>query len=72
MSKIIVAGGKKLEGEIRIPGAKNTVLPILAATLISGKKSVIHDCPLISDVKLTLEILRQLGCEVAIDGLLWL
>lgn len=68
MSKIIVAGGKKLEGEIRIPGAKNTVLPILAATLISGKKSVIHDCPLISDVKLTLEILRQLGCEVAIEG----
>ena len=68
MSKIIVAGGKKLEGEIRIPGAKNTVLPILAATLISGKKSVIHDCPLISDVKLTLEILRQLGCEVTIEG----
>ncbi len=68
MSKISVAGGNRLEGEIRIPGAKNTALPILAATLISGKKSVLYDCPLISDVRFTLEILEKLGCAVEIEG----
>ncbi len=68
MKTIAVAGGKRLSGEIRIPGAKNTVLPVLAATLISGKTSVIHDCPQISDVALTLDILRELGCSVKREG----
>ncbi len=64
MSKLIIEGGKRLQGRIRVPGAKNTILPILAATIISGKKTVITDCPKISDVKLTLDILRDLGCNV--------
>ncbi len=64
MSKLVITGGRSLEGKVRIPGAKNTVLPILAATIISGKKSIIKDCPKIKDVFLTLEILKDLGCEV--------
>ena len=64
MSKLIITGGRRLFGKVRIPGAKNTVLPILAATIISGKKSVIIDCPKIRDVELTLEILKDLGCKV--------
>lgn len=64
MSKLVITGGRRLEGKVRIPGAKNTVLPILAATIISGKKSIIKDCPKIKDVYLTLEILKDLGCEV--------
>ena len=68
MSKLVITGGKNLEGKVRIPGAKNTVLPILAATIISGKKSIIKDCPKIKDVYLTLEILKDLGCYVMWEG----
>ncbi len=68
MSKLIIEGGKRLEGKVRIPGAKNTILPILAATIISGKETVIQDCPKISDVELTLDILRDLGCGITRDG----
>lgn len=62
MEKLIITGGRTLNGKVKIPGAKNTVLPILAAAIISGKKSVIIDCPKIRDVELTIEILRDLGC----------
>lgn len=62
MEKLIITGGTKLCGSVKVPGAKNTVLPILAATILSGKKSVILDCPKIRDVELTIEILRDLGC----------
>ena len=68
MSKIVIAGGNKLEGKIRVHGAKNTVLPILAATVLNSGKSVIHDCPDLRDVSLTLEILRYLGCTVERRG----
>ena len=68
MSKLIIEGGKRLQGKVRIPGAKNTILPILAATIISGKETVIQDCPKISDVELTLDILRDLGCNITRDG----
>ncbi|MBE7020394.1 MAG: UDP-N-acetylglucosamine 1-carboxyvinyltransferase [Ruminococcaceae bacterium] len=68
MSKLIIEGGSRLSGKIRIPGAKNSILPILAATVISGKKTVLHDCPLIKDVELTLDILRKLGCTVESEG----
>lgn len=64
MNKLIVEGGRRLEGRVRIPGAKNSILPILAATIISGKKSVITDCPRISDVEITLDILKDLGCSI--------
>ena len=64
----MVTGGSKLKGRLRVPGAKNTILPILAATLISGKKSIIEDCPEISDVYNTLEILKDLGCKIEYEG----
>lgn len=63
MSKILIKGGKKLEGEIFLQGAKNSVLPVLAATLLCEKKSVIHNCPDIADVETSIKILRALGCE---------
>jgi len=65
---MVVNGGKKLCGEIRIQGAKNSVLPILAATVINGGKNLIHNCPLIKDVHASFNILRELGCDVIIDG----
>ncbi len=62
MSKIIVRGGNRLEGTINIQGAKNSVLPILAAALLSDGISELHNCPNLSDVATSIKILEQLGC----------
>jgi len=64
MSKYIIQGGKRIEGRLRVGGAKNSVLPIFAATILSGKESIIHDCPILKDVETMIEILRVLGCKV--------
>lgn len=62
MSKILIKGGKRLEGEIDLQGAKNSVLPILAGTLLCNEKCVIHNCPNIADVETSIKILESLGC----------
>jgi len=67
MGEFRIKGGRRLCGEVAVPGSKNAVLPILAATVL-GKKSIIHNCPKISDRDNTIEILLRLGCDVAIDG----
>lgn len=64
MSKLIIDGNKRMEGEIDVQGAKNAVLPILAATILSEGKSIIHNCPRLSDVDKTIEVLKNLGCRV--------
>jgi UDP-N-acetylglucosamine enolpyruvyl transferase len=68
VSKIVITGGQKLKGEIPIEGAKNAVLPILAATILNGGINVIKNCPRLSDVEATLEILKKVGCKVTIEG----
>lgn len=68
MDKYIVGGGKKLEGMVRVHGAKNAVLPILAATVLSGDVCRIYDCPRLSDVSHTIKILETLGCSVIFSG----
>lgn len=66
MEKIIVRGGKKLSGTVKVEGAKNAVLPVIAATLLaSDGKSVIDDVPTLSDVYTINEVLRNLNAEVA-------
>jgi len=64
----MIKGGVPLEGEVQISGAKNAVLPILAATLLTAEPCVIRRVPNLSDVKFMAEILRWLGAEVKIDG----
>ena len=59
-----ISGGKKLSGQISVHGAKNSALPILASTLLIKGESVIHNCPDLSDVRVTLDILKSLGCKV--------
>ncbi|WP_373232180.1 UDP-N-acetylglucosamine 1-carboxyvinyltransferase [Cohnella sp.] len=62
MSKIIVRGGRTLSGTVRVHGAKNSVLPILAASLLAEEGfSVIHDVPALDDVKNILQVLSTLG-----------
>lgn len=68
MSKILINGGKKLEGEITLQGAKNSVLPVLAATLLCSEKSTLHNCPDISDVDTSIKILSALGCVCKKEG----
>ena len=67
MNKIIVAGGKKLKGEIKVDGAKNSVLPILAATILNGGENIIKNCPMFKDVEVILDILRKVGCKVKFE-----
>lgn len=67
MSKIIVNGGNRLFGEITVQGAKNSILPILAGTILC-KESVIHNCPSLYDVDTSFEILNGLGCKTEKSG----
>jgi len=62
---IVIHGGRKLDGFTNVQGAKNSVLPILAATVLSQEISVIHSCPDLSDVKYCIKILEHLGCKVS-------
>jgi UDP-N-acetylglucosamine 1-carboxyvinyltransferase len=69
LEKIIVRGGQRLYGTVKVEGAKNAVLPVLAATLLaSDGKSVIRDVPTLSDVYTINEVLRNLNAEVAFDN----
>ena len=60
MSEITVNGGKKLKGEINVQGAKNSVLPVLAATILCGGECTVHNCPNLSDVETSIKILNRL------------
>ena len=67
MESLLIKGGVPLHGEVHISGAKNAVLPILAATLLTPEKCVIHRVPDLSDVGFMGKILASLGAEVKID-----
>ena len=68
MSCYQINGGNPLRGRLAVQGAKNSVLPILAAALLAPGESMIHNCPDLSDVTATLDILRLLGCGVSREG----
>ncbi len=68
MSILRITGGTPLYGEVYVHGAKNSVLPIMAASLLSAGETVIHNCPALSDVDAAMEILRHLGCRAVKDG----
>lgn len=68
MSELIIEGEHKLAGEIEIQGAKNSCLPILAATLLSSGENIIHNCPSLSDVDAAVKILEYLGCRIKREG----
>jgi len=59
-----INGGVKLTGEYELTGAKNAVLPILAATIVTGNECKIKSCPDLSDVQTMFTILRELGCKI--------
>lgn len=65
MSKYIIEGGRRLVGEIPVIGAKNAVLPILAATVINNNTSTIFNTPNLRDVEVMEQILVSIGCKVS-------
>lgn len=64
MSKFLVQKSGPLRGEVTISGSKNAVLPIMAATLLTEEKCVIHDAPALRDVDVMCQLLESLGCEI--------
>ena len=68
MEELVIRGGRPLRGEATIQGAKNSVLPILAATLLVKGEVTLTRCPRLRDVETSVRILRELGCSAAWDG----
>ena len=68
MPKLYIEGNHRINGEIEVQGAKNSVLPILSATILCRGTSIIKNCPILSDVDAALKILRHLGCICEADG----
>lgn len=64
MAVFDLVGGRRLSGEVWISGAKNSVLPLLASTVLFRGPCVLHNCPRLSDVDTAITILRHLGCRV--------
>ena len=67
MDKLQIHGGKPLEGEVRISGAKNAALPILAATLLSDTPVTVGNVPHLRDVTTMIELLGRMGVSVTIE-----
>ena len=68
MQKLVIQGGKRLEGELVVHGAKNSALPLLAATILSQTETTLHNCPELSDVDAACRILSYLGCKCSREG----
>lgn len=68
MEAFVVRGGRKLEGTMRVDGAKNAALPILAASVLTEETVVLQGVPMISDVRKMTDILTMLGCQIRRDG----
>jgi len=67
MAKIVISGGTPLNGEVWISGAKNAVLPILAACLLADEPVTIGNVPHLHDVTTTMELLGQMGAQITVD-----
>jgi len=67
VSKLLIHGGRALHGELRASGAKNAVLPILAATLLADEPVTISNVPHLQDVTTTMELLGRIGASLVVD-----
>lgn len=64
MEKFVIHGGKRLEGEVTISGAKNAAVAIVAATILCDEPCVLENCPQISDITFCMKILRSMGADI--------
>lgn len=68
MKSYIINGGVALNGTVEVSGSKNAALPIIAATILNRGTTKIYNIPNIHDIKITLEILKRIGCKVNKKG----
>ena len=68
MSVLKITGGRTLSGSVRVQGAKNSALPLLAASVLTEGVSVFRNCPKLTDVHTAVQILRHIGCRVYAEG----
>lgn len=68
MDKFIINGGKQLSGTVQISGAKNAILPVMAASLLAKGKSVLHNVPHLIDLKMMAHVLRVIGARIDFEG----
>ncbi len=68
MGKYIINGGRTLNGSLNIKGAKNSVLPLLAASILTDEDVILENCPNIADVNTMIKIMQQLGCVVKFEN----
>lgn len=67
MDKLLIEGGNRLSGEVRISGAKNAALPILAGTLLAAEPVTVSNVPHLKDVTTTISLLQMMGAQVTVD-----
>ena len=68
MDRLLINGGRRLEGALRVSGAKNAALPILAATLLAEGPVRVRNAPRLKDISVMMELLRRLGVKADADG----
>jgi UDP-N-acetylglucosamine 1-carboxyvinyltransferase len=68
MKKLLITGGKKLEGEVHIAGAKNATLPLMVASILTADKLTLTNLPHVSDIATMANLLENLGIEIQFDG----
>jgi UDP-N-acetylglucosamine 1-carboxyvinyltransferase len=68
MKKLLIKGGKKLEGEVHIAGAKNATLPLMVASILTAEKLTLTNLPHVSDIATMANLLENLGIEISFDG----
>src|SRR5882724_1852268 len=68
MEKFVITGGKKLQGEMTVSGAKNAALKALVAACLTDEQVTIHNIPLITDIFVMIDIMRELGAHVELHG----
>jgi UDP-N-acetylglucosamine 1-carboxyvinyltransferase len=67
MDKLRIAGGRKLQGQVRVSGAKNSALPAMAATLLTADEVVLRNIPLVADIRTMRRLLNELGAHVEFE-----
>ena len=67
MQKLSVKGGTKLSGTVSISGSKNATLPILASTILTNKKIIITNVPIVKDVETMVNLLKFIGSDIKFD-----
>ncbi len=67
MDKLVITGGQRLSGEVRISGSKNAALPLLAATLLTADTVRLHNIPQLQDISTMVQLLGQLGADILVN-----